>query len=328
MQRGPGLPQWRISSFAEADAWLVNGARVLMTPDGILRVLPGLPTEQSVKLRPADVDRPVAFATPLASPDIEPRCTFNVDSLASVQDTLLQFENWLREARARFALGCDIVRMGPELRHGIFHVSNRGTLVAVLDFRSGRAGVSPHAHPADFAQAQWDKRPAGAGDIPATFIRTSAAELAWAYAHRSDKKLLPYRYLAQTVYFRQPPKVPPHWVSDSQMSILRELAAEPCTLAALQQRTGIAGTRVQRDLACLYFAGAITTTHSKSPRHAFRADSSGPLSSGTGFEPLQERPPAIREITAPAPLGYGARTRALALRGPNAHSGTSAATAV
>ena len=74
-------------------------------PDGNLKVAPGLPTERALNLNLSEVDRPVAFGLPLASSDIEPRCTFDPGSEASMHGVLAQFEGWLRLLRAEFVPG-------------------------------------------------------------------------------------------------------------------------------------------------------------------------------------------------------------------------------
>lgn len=301
--RRRGVPEWCISPLEEADAWMVNGAKVKMSPDGIVRVLPGNPIEHSVKLDPHDMRRPIAFAAPVASPDIEAQCTFDAGSASSIRGTLLQFENWLEPARVFFALGGEVVRMGAQLRHGVFHVSRGSTLLAALDFRNGRAAVSTQAQPADFAGARWDKRPAGAGAVPPSFIATSPAELAWSYARRSRKELLPERYFERLVHFRGLPKVPVQWLGDSHLMLLRELASGPSSCNGLQRRTGLAHERLVRDLACLFFAGSITTSPAKAARtNARYAD--GPQSSGPGLEPFDSVATLVvrADPTVPAPL--------------------------
>jgi hypothetical protein len=145
--RPAGLPRWRISAFGDADAWWVNGAKVRVLPDGNLKVGAGLPTERALNLNLTDVDRPVAFAAPIASADFEPRYSFDPVSEPSIHAVLLQFESWLWLARAQFVLGAQIIRRGPELRHGIYHVSHSGRLLAVLDFQRAKAAISPRVHP-------------------------------------------------------------------------------------------------------------------------------------------------------------------------------------
>jgi hypothetical protein len=306
LERPPGLPRWRTCRFGDADAWLVNGSRIRILPSGNLKVSPGLPTEQSVKLNLTEVDRPVAFATPLASTEFEPRCAFDPAARASVHGVLLQFETWLRLVRAQFVLGSQIIRLGAQLRHGIYHVSHRGNLLAVLDFREGKAGVSPRAHPADMREAQWDKRPAGARDVPESFVPTSPAQLAWTYVRRADRDALPVRYRSETIYFRGSPRVPMRWLRDSQLMLLRELSTEPCTLSSLRQRTGFASAQMDHDLTCLYYAGAITTTKTKAVRRVARFDSQ-PQSSGPGLESLlhgDADTQYLGDLTAPAQLEH------------------------
>lgn len=304
--RSPGLPQWRTSAFGEADAWLINGAKVTVQPDGNLKVGAGLPTEHALKLNLADVDRPVAFATPLPGSAFEPRCTFSHDSTASVHGVLLQFENWLRVLRSQFVLGARILQYSTQLRHGIFHVSHRGLLVAVLDFKTGKAGLSPRAHPADLWDAEWEKRPEGASEPPPAFLRFTPAQFAWGYVRRTDRDLLPPRYATELIYFRHVPNVPLRWLSDSQLMLLRELSAEPATMETLRQRTSFPLSQMRRELTCLYYAGAITTTRAKAPAPLGRPDGQ-PQSSAPELNSLLSGEPSAcyaADFTAPALLEH------------------------
>lgn len=270
----PGnLPRWRACAFGDADAWWVNGARVRVMPDGNLKVAAGLPTEHALNLNLADVDRPIAFATPLASTDFEPACKFDPSSEPAIQAVLMQFERWLWLVRAQFVLGAQIIRSGAALRQGIYHVVQAGKLLAVLDFQNGKAALLPGVHPANLWEARWDKRPGGAGGaggLPQSFFHCTPGQLAWVYVGRTDQDVLPERYRTQTIYYRQAPAVPLRWLRDSQMLLLRELSTEPGTLEALRQRTGLAARQMEHDLACLYYAGSITTTSAKAavPAHA------------------------------------------------------------
>lgn len=98
--RPEGLPRWCVSAFGDADAWWVNGAKARATPEGNLKVSPGLPAERSLSLNLGEVDRPVAFALPLAGDDLEPRCTFDPVSEPSIAAVLSQFDRWLWLTRA------------------------------------------------------------------------------------------------------------------------------------------------------------------------------------------------------------------------------------
>jgi hypothetical protein len=271
-ERPSGHPQWRACPFGEADAWWVSGERTQVGSDGHLRVAAGLPNERALKLDLAEVDRPVAFSLPLASADFEPACTFKPEAEASMLAVLLQFESWLWFVRAEFVLGALLVRRPREQRRGIWQVSRGGRLLAILDFEQGHVGVLPRVHPVDLWEAQWDHRPPSARDIPPAFARTTPAQLAWAYVRRSDWDLLPARYRTDTIYYRQAPAVPMRWLRDSQLLLMRELSAEPATLSTLRQLTGMPVSQIERDLTCLYYAGAITTTRASAGSHP-RADS-------------------------------------------------------
>ena len=303
--RPQALPRWRVSSLGEADAWWVNGAKVRLLRDGNLKIAPGLPTEHALQLNLGDVDRPVGFAAPLAPAEFEPLCVFDPQSDPSIKAVLLQFDNWLRPLRAQFVLGGQVIQRAVEARRGIFHVSHGGNLLAVLDFQEGRAAISPRAHPVDIADAHWDKRPIGARDMPESFVPTSLSQLAWSYVRRTDRDMLPPRYRSRPIYYCHAPAVPMRWLRDSHLLILRELSVEPGTVQELSQRTGLPARRVEHDLACLYYAGSISTTKGRAAQPAHARQDSQPFSLGAGMESLPASDlPAYRgdDLTAPARL--------------------------
>jgi hypothetical protein len=307
LDRPGNQPRWRVCAFGDADAWWVNGGRAQLTADGNLRVGGGLPTERALKLNLSEVDRPVAFALPLLSDDFEPRCTFDPLSMPGILGALLQFETWLWLTRAEFVLGAQIVRCAPQARHGVYQVSQGGRLLAVIDFQQGRAAIMPRAHPVDLWEAQWDKRPEGAHDLPESFAPTTPAQLAWAYVRRTDRDLLPPRYRTETIYYRHVPGVPMRWLRDSQLMLLRELSAEPATLTTLRQLTGMPITDVEHDLTCLYYAGAITTTRSRAAVNTVLRPDSQPHTSGPELESLLRADAHVQhqaDLTAPAQLEH------------------------
>lgn len=306
LARAPHLPRWRVGPFADADAWLVNGAKVRMLPQGDLTIAAGLPTEHALHLNLADVDRPVAFAAPQPSAGFEARCTFDADSRQSVHAVLAQLDHWLRLVRSQFVLGARILGQVSQWRNTIFHVNHDGRLLAVLDFREGKAALLPQVHPVDLWEAQWDRRPVGASNPPPGFLQFTPAQFAWAYARRTERDLLPPRYASELIYFRRVPKVPLRWLTDPQLMLLRELSAEPCTLEVLRQRTSFTVAQMRRDLACLYYAGSITTTRAKARPGLGRSDSQ-PHSSGPGLDSLPDKesgPRYAADLTAPAPLQH------------------------
>lgn len=286
LARSSGSPSWRICAFGDADAWLVNGGNVRVMTGGNLKVAAGLPTEHALNLNLSEVDRPVAFGLPLASGDVEPRCTFDPASQPSIHGVLAKFDGWLRLLRAQFVLGAQLIAHGAQLRRDVYHVSYNGSLLAVIDFFEGKSAISPNAHPVDLWEAQWHKRPVGARDMPPGFVPVTPAQLAWAYVHRTDRDLLPQRYRTAPIYYRHVPRVPVRWLHDSQLMLLRELSVEPATFDSLRQRTGLSGKQLEHDLACLYYATAITTTPSKAAKISPARESGNPASSEPGLDSL------------------------------------------
>jgi hypothetical protein len=141
-------------------------------------------------------------------------------------------------------------------------------------------------YPVDLWQAQWDKRPIGAGGLPERFVHLTPGQLAWTYVRRTDRDVLPARYRTRTIYYRHVPGVPLRWLRDSQLLLLRELSAEPGTLEALGRRTGLPVSQTEHDLACLYYAGSITTTGPKAAAPVAERHDSQPNSVGPGFDSL------------------------------------------
>lgn len=311
--RSDGLPRWRAGAFGDADAWWVNGAKARVMPDGTLKVSAGLPTERAVNLNLDEVDRPVAFALPLAGDDLEPRCTFDPASEPGIEAVLSQFDQWLWLIRAQFALGAQLIERSAQLYRGVYHVSHDGRLLAVLDFLQGKAALLPRAHPVDLWQAEWSKRPIGAHDLPESFVPVTPTQLTWTYVRRTGRDVLPSRYRTQTIYYRHVPGVPLRWLTDSQLLVLRELSTEPGTIEALRQRTGLPRATIEHDLSCLYYAYAITTTRGKAARAAAPATDSQPHSIGPGFESIlrggASSLPSDEDLTAPALLENRRRLR-------------------
>ena len=252
--------RWGICAFGEADGWWVNGAKCSIVGGDRLKVGAGLPTEHALKFELKEVHRPLAFAEPIAPKELDALCVFDPQSEQSIQSALVQFESWLLPMRTQFVVGAMLVQRDPDDRRGTYHVSDRGTLLAVLDFQQGSAALSPRAHPADLWQAVWEKRPAGAGQVPKGFTKCTISQLAWAYVRRTDRDMLPARYRREVIYYRHVPRVPLGWLRDSQLTLLRELSSQPGSMQALRERTTLPPAELAHDLACLYYAGSVTTT--------------------------------------------------------------------
>ncbi|TWO68837.1 hypothetical protein FN976_20775 [Caenimonas sedimenti] len=308
LARLPGTgPGWSLVPFSEADGWWVNGSRIKLLQDGNLRVKAGQPTEHALHLDLAEIDRPVAFCAPLAAPDFEPLCVFDLADEASVLSALAHFHDWLRVLRAQFALGAMVVQRGASLRGTVHHLIHQGNLLAVLDYRNGHAGIHPGAEAADLWEAEWDKRPASAAELPPRFVDCTPAQLVWAYVRRTRRDMLPERYRTETIYFRHAPRVPLRWLRDSLLAVVRELNSLPASFQELRQRTGISEAVLAQDLGCMYYAGAITTTASKAAPTAGGRE--GEASTPSEVGPASTALAKPLDVTVPAMLEHKLRPR-------------------
>lgn len=304
-----GNVAWQLSAFSDADAWVIAGSKVRVVSENTIAVHPGRPTENLVRLDLADATRPVMFAKPL--PDaLDAPCKFDLRDRAELASALRDMERWLKALRTKFALGRDVVRHGESLRHGVFHVFWKERLLAVLNFRTGQAGLAAFAAPEMIPEAVWKKRPPSAGELPPGFGYVPTRELAWIYVRHAAADLLPTRYKGCTIYYRGPARVPVNSLSDAQLLILRELAESPGTLRELHHRTALALTEIERSLAGLYYAGCITGTPTKAgalskPSSASQMSSSqhalADILADGDARALQA--PTRRDATVPAGLG-------------------------
>lgn len=313
-RHGDGI-DWRFGPFAEADAWIINGARVRVVEGSHIRVAPGLPAERNMRLALADVNRPCAFAVPLPQ-DLLPLCQFDPTCPASVEALLLQLASWLQPLRLRIALGGQIMRRAPWMPKAVFHVHSGERLLAVVDVITGRVGFAPNLTPQLLESAAWAKRPSSANVIPPHFVSTSVPQLAWAHVRHSVLDWLPSRYAVSSIHYRGAPKVPLEWLSDSQLLLLQELQDASGRLNDLHERTGLSMQQIRSDLACLFVSGAITTSSARARQPlATSAQADGPMSSGYASSVLrgQDAPERIvragiaqrLDFTVPAPLLAG-----------------------
>lgn len=308
-RRLPGSIPWEVSFFAEADTWWINGPRATLLPDGILRVSPSMPSSRAIQLTLAEVDRPMAFAKPVASPQFDRAFSFDLESPAATQGVLDKFTAWMQPLVAQFGLASCLVDHYCALGPGVFDVTLAGRLIAVIDMR-GRIGLLPTASPAEFAEAMWRRRPS-AVPLPEHFLATNVSQLMWQYALRTKRDLLPKHYRAGPLYFRRPPRVPQRMMKDAHLLLLRELASAPGSFDELGQRTGLAGEHLARPLAALYYVGAITSNPRRAaPASRRRLDATADsVQNSSSILPslLDSKPPprmgARRvDLTAPMPM--------------------------
>jgi hypothetical protein len=304
----PGHVAWQLSPFADADAWWLFGGRSTMVSQGVLRVAPGAPTARSLQINLADVDRPIAFALPLAGPHFENASRFDLAQPAQAKAVLEKFSVWLQPLVAQFGLASCLIDHYSALGPGVFDVMLDGRLIGVVDMR-GQVSVLPTAGPAEFADAMWRRRPS-ADHTPEHFLTTSVSHLMWQYAVRTKRDLLPTHYRTGPLYFRRPPHLPQRLMKDAHLLLLRELATVSGSFPELEQRTGLVGNQLARPLAALYYVGAITSNPKRAAHSTRRADSadstasahSSVMPSMLDSKPGTIPPPLPNDLTAPAPL--------------------------
>ncbi|HET8747141.1 MAG TPA: hypothetical protein VFM98_16200 [Ramlibacter sp.] len=295
---------WEVGSFAEADAWWLDGRRTMLMPNKHLRVQPAVPSGRSVQIAFADVDRPVAFTLPLAAADFKPTLRFALEEREAAVQVLHQFAGFMQIMLAQFCLASSISDKQPTLGAGSWEVLREGELVAVVDLKMG-AAVDPTAGPQDFDDATWCVREHGAVMIPVNWPRASISQLMWQYAQRSRRDLLPPHYRTKPLFFRRPPRLAQRQLRDAHLLLMRELVAQPgMDFEALQQSTGMGDGALARCLSALYVVGSITSN----PRRASAAANLAAAvrdpapSKQSLFESVMDTTPRGADITVRAAL--------------------------
>jgi hypothetical protein len=254
-----GWPEWRTCDPHLADAWMIAGdaVEVLGRDELVIRHPHG--SGERLTLNRAEVDRPLAFATPLpegfASAEF-----FEADSESSVRQRLQRFEAWLRPLRTQFALGAQLFDRLDRVRSGgVIHVSAGDRLLAVIDIPRWQAALLIPARPVDLVMADWTFGDKLSREVPPSFIRLPLHRVMWNYAVRTRRDVLPPRYREQRLYLRRVPRLPAHWFDEFHLVLMRELMDRPATFAQLLERTASGEQDLARHLAALYQGGALTT---------------------------------------------------------------------
>lgn len=254
-----GWPEWRTCDPHLADAWMIAGGAVDVLGRDELVIRHPHGSGERLTLNRAEVDRPLAFATPLpegfASAEF-----FEADSESSVRQRLQRFEAWLRPLRTQFALGARLYDHMDQMRSGgVVHLSAEERLLAVIDIQRWQAALLIPARPVDLAMAEWTFGVKLSLETPPSFIRLPLHRVMWNYAVRTRRDVLPHRYREQRLYLRRVPRLPAHWFDEFHLVLMRELMDRPATFAQLLERTSSAEQDLARHLAALYHGGALTT---------------------------------------------------------------------
>lgn len=305
--------RWELGSFAEADAWWLEGSRTLLMPNQHLRVQPAVPSGRSVQIALADVDRPVAFSVPVTAQGFHPAVTFDLNDRGGGLAVLNQFTGWMQTMLSQFALAASIADHQPSLNSGSWEVLRGHDLLAVVDLKLG-AGVMPGVQAGDFVQASWCIRDRGGVKIPSNFPRSSVSQVMWQYAQRTQRDLLPAHYRSHPLYFRRPPRLPQRQLKDAHLLAMRELVAHPgMNFNGLQHATGMGEAQLARVLSALYVVGSVTSNAKRAmaagARPAAPARDSGHSEQSVYFSVMDSspRPPGLgdaqlNDMTAPLPL--------------------------
>lgn len=258
------LSAWRVAKFSEADAWCISGAAARLHDDGTLTVPDSRSAGSELLLKLDQVDRPVAFTTPVAAPEIEPLPTFEPESERAVRMVLKKFEASLQPLRVRYFLGALLYQRLGSLPRAVYALTHQTVLLAVVDIPKRQIHYLADASPVQLEQALWDPHAPGPEAMPPRFQQVGLPEVMWQFAQHSAADLLPEAFKTDAICLLRPPQVPAAWLKDSQRTVLRALQAGPTRLEQLLQ-SGVNPEQLVRDLASLYFDGAVSTVAGEAP---------------------------------------------------------------
>lgn len=131
---------WQVVNLSHADAWCANGSCAEVLPDGSLEIGSTSGGARPIRINLDESDRPIAFSLPLASKQLRDVATFDLTSPASIRAMLDRFDGWLRPMAVQLCLASYIAEHNLDLNTGVFHVTAKGRLQAVVS-QIGRAHV-------------------------------------------------------------------------------------------------------------------------------------------------------------------------------------------
>lgn len=287
-----GLRQadWQCGGPDGADAWLVNSERITSAQGTQVRL-----ASTDAALRPAPIlidsaSRPTAFAGAAAA-QLPAPLRFDLARPETLVLVLQQLDRELHAAKTRYWTAAHIIANHATIGKAMFELRAGQELLAVVDMK-GDVAISPVAPESSFEKAAWKHRARKTVSIPDHFQRCPLAQLMWQYTTRTRQELLPERYRDGSIYFRRPPRVEPELITDTHLSITRQLALGPTSLRELQSALGIGQLVASRALADLYFVGSITSN----PERAWQRSVRGVLWASR---------PASLEAAEPTPIYKG-----------------------
>jgi hypothetical protein len=254
-----------VAKFSEADAWCVSGAAADLLDDGTIRVPDSRHGQPDITIDFQKVNRPLVFTKPVAGRELEPLDQFDPASERAVQLVLKRFETALQHLRAQFSVGALIRRHVQKLQPATYHIVHLTTLLAVVDLSFRHVHYLADVSPLQLEQAVWLARPgepASGGAVASKLAQASLSEVMWQFAQRSASDILPEQFATGAIRLRHAPRVPKTLLKESQIALLRMLSAKAMSLQELlQQNASFNRAQLGRDLASLYFDGAIASSH-------------------------------------------------------------------
>jgi hypothetical protein len=285
--------RWRVNSTGTSDLWIVDGGRARGLGHGLVEV-EGKPP---IRMRPAEMPHPVAFAEPLHE-SISTGHRFDAGSMNSLNVLLTQLSRWLAPRLVQQALVAQLLANGASFtRSNVLEVRQGNKLLAVVDF-AGDTAVAADATPTALRGADWVLRERHATLVPPGFRTAATEQVLWHYANRSDTPpALPARYTRLPIHLRRMPALPPRELSDRQLQLVRQLAYSPHSFSDLVQQPGTGASALRRDLAALYLIGAITCDPGRSRTARERRRESAARDDELSF--IGARPATLDELTVP-----------------------------
>jgi hypothetical protein len=232
---------WTISPMSEADAVLQAHSS---SPD----------------IASTDISRKLPSAVFWESPQQQASETLDV-SREHFLLSLIELSQSMQPACLRYTLASMLIERyeAHEPMTGLWHVSKAGALLGVVDFQRLEVAIRGDTHYLELINAAWERRSYQA-IAPADFEHGSIECLLWHYTRRTERQVLPLRYLQHPVSLRRLPRLPLALVGEQMLVAITMLRSQSMSIKELSERMGLPKEQVKRLLATLHFSSAITTS--------------------------------------------------------------------
>lgn len=242
----------------DADALWINGAHVMPGRGDLVRVPSGQINRPALSLNLAEVDRPIAFARPLAAGWTTTSPTFDPEVEDDTAAVLRAFEKDMEVLCIELALGLQIARRLHELTKPAFELTGEAGAVGVVQV-NGAIWIAPGATVEEVGKADWIGTATPELPMPTGALQTSMAHVMWVFSGRSTHDVFPKRYRQGKIYFKRMPRVDVRLLRDPHLAVISELRTMAQTFDELKLSIGMGDAQLSQVLGALYFARAITT---------------------------------------------------------------------